>query len=99
MLETFSPPTSSEEPSIEEYDQNIARFRQESVAEFTEQWRALEPEFREAVELIKQDILDGRWTDVIADDSRGRFPAMVIRGVMSRVYQEQGGGNVPLTFL
>lgn len=67
--------------------------------EFIKLWQSLEPEFCSAVELIKEDILNGRWTEVVADDTRGRFPAMVLRGVISRAYKAVGRDAIPLVYL
>lgn len=85
MLEIASPQTVPEKIPLSDSDRK----------EFTEGWNQLEVDFTRTVELLKGDILENRWASVIADDTRGRFPAMVIRGVMSRA----SPGTVPLTFL
>jgi hypothetical protein len=94
-LETLPAP-SNIEPN--EYDVEEIVYNEE-WEEFKEDFADTEEEFISAVELIKGGIEEGRWTSLIADDARGRIPALVIRGVMSRAYQEHGLKTPHLNFL
>lgn len=82
------------------YNAETVPLSDEAKDEATRVWENLEAEFCKVIELIKPDIESGRWSGVIADDSRARFPALVIREVISRYYSEQSlGRKVPLTYL
>lgn len=59
----------------------------------------LEAEFAQALQLLEEGIIEGRWSNIIADDARGRLPAIAIRKALSLAYAENGHPSPDMHFL